>query len=80
VICLRFLKVFQVNVGALLFLYLAEVEPLKEYQKRRIELEARKWALEAQAQQIAVDTAQKVEIMQIACSNCYNPSCTTFSI
>lgn|GEM_PF-6918478 len=59
-ICLRFLKVFQVNIGALLFFCLAEVEPLKEYQKRRIELEARKWALEAQAQQIAVDTAQKV--------------------
>ena len=46
--------------------YLTDVMPLNEYQKRRSELEARKRALETQAQQVAIDTAQRVEVTQIA--------------
>jgi site-specific DNA recombinase len=46
--------------------YLVGVMPLNEYQRRRTELEARKRVLETQAQQLAIDTAQQVEVMQIA--------------
>lgn len=46
--------------------YLASVMPLNEYQRRRAELEARKRALGTQEQQLAIDTAQQVEVMQIA--------------
>lgn len=46
--------------------YLGAVIPLNEYQRRRLELENRKRALGTQAQQIAIDTAQQVEVMQMA--------------
>lgn len=46
--------------------YLADVMPLKEYQRRRLGLEARKRVLDTQAQQIAIDTAQQAEVMQLA--------------
>jgi site-specific DNA recombinase len=46
--------------------YLAGIIPLQEYQQRRSELEARKQVFDTQAQQLAIDTARQVEVMQIA--------------
>jgi site-specific DNA recombinase len=46
--------------------YLAGVMPLQEYQQRRSDLEVRKRVLDRQAQQLAIDTNQQVEVMQIA--------------
>lgn len=46
--------------------YLASVIPLQEYQQRRSGIEARKRALDTQVQQLAIDTTQQVEVMQIA--------------
>jgi site-specific DNA recombinase len=39
---------------------------LQEYQQRRSELEARKQVFDTQAQQLAIDTARQVEVMQVA--------------
>ena len=42
--------------------------PLQEYQKRRIEVEARGHLLDIQEQQLAIDMAQQLEVMKMATS------------